>query len=144
MLHINHINFSLSLSLLGLLGFLPTLTQAISLPLPLPLPLPFRKPNLILSNDDGWAELNIREFFNALTAKPFGYNVLLSAPSENKSGTGSTDEPATVLNTTCEFDTCAIGSPAEGFNASDREYPHPHSYLQEKAFLMQFVSDSQV
>lgn len=77
--------------------------------------------NIILSNDDGWAELNIRTFFNALVAAPLRYDVVLSAPTENKSGTGSTDVPATVLNTTCEFDTCAIGSPAEGFNASFRK-----------------------
>ena len=75
--------------------------------------------NLVLSNDDGWAELNIRTFYNTLTASPFNFNVVLSAPSENQSGTGSSDATPTVLNTTCEFDTCAVGSPAEGFNASN-------------------------
>jgi len=79
-----------------------------------------RGDNIILANDDGWAELNIRTFFNVLSAPPFSHNVVLSAPAENESGTGSTDEPATVLNITCEFDTCPIGSPPEGF---DRENP---------------------
>jgi hypothetical protein len=84
--------------------------------------------NIILSNDDGWAELNIRTFFDALTGAPNHFNVVMSAPSENKSGTGSTDVPPTVLNTTCEFDTCPVGSPPEGFNASDREYLAPSSF----------------
>ena len=44
--------------------------------------------NIVLSNDDGWAEINIRSFYNALTA--VGDSVVLSAPAENKSGTGAT------------------------------------------------------
>lgn len=75
--------------------------------------------NVVLSNDDGWAELNIRTFFNALVANPQKFSVVLSAPTENKSGTGSSDATPTVLNTTCEFNTCPVGSPAEGFNSSD-------------------------
>lgn len=42
--------------------------------------------NLVLSNDDGWAEINIRTFYNALTAAR--NSVVLSAPAENESGTG--------------------------------------------------------
>ena len=42
--------------------------------------------NVLLSNDDGWAEINIRTFYNALTAA--GDSVVLSAPAENESGTG--------------------------------------------------------
>ena len=44
--------------------------------------------NIVLSNDDGWAEINIRAFYNALTAA--GDSVVLSAPAENESGTGNT------------------------------------------------------
>ena len=50
------------------------------------LPLITTATNVVLSNDDGWAEINIRAFYNALTAA--GDSVLLSAPAENESGTG--------------------------------------------------------
>jgi 5'-nucleotidase len=45
----------------------------------------------------------------------------MSAPAENESGTGSKTATPTVLATPCEFNTCPVGSPAEGFNASDRK-----------------------
>lgn len=51
------------------------------------LPLTARATNVVLSNDDGWAEINIRAFYNALTAA--GDSVVLSAPAENESGTGN-------------------------------------------------------
>lgn len=91
--------------------------------------------NIVLTNDDGWAVALVRAQNDALKAA--GHNVgvnllyrchhkrleqvVLSCPAENKSGTGSSSAPATVLASTCEFDTCPKGSPAEGFNASDRE-----------------------
>jgi 5'/3'-nucleotidase SurE len=59
------------------------------LPLPLALavfPLAARAANIVLSNDDGWAEINIRSFYNALTAA--GESVVLSAPAQDQSGTG--------------------------------------------------------
>jgi 5'/3'-nucleotidase SurE len=42
--------------------------------------------NIVLSNDDGWAEINIRQFYSALTSA--GNSVIISAPAENESGTG--------------------------------------------------------
>jgi len=42
--------------------------------------------NIVLSNDDGWAEVNIRVFYNALTKA--GNSVVLSAPAVDRSGTG--------------------------------------------------------
>ena len=51
------------------------------------LPLVAQCINVVLSNDDGWAEINIRSFYNALTAAQ--YSVVLSAPADNKSGTGT-------------------------------------------------------
>ena len=42
--------------------------------------------NVVLSNDDGWAEINIRTFYNTLTNA--GDSEVLSAPAENESGTG--------------------------------------------------------
>lgn len=44
---------------------------------------------IVQSNDDGWAELYTRSLHDALTAD--GHQVVLSAPAENKSGTGKTD-----------------------------------------------------
>lgn len=49
------------------------------------------------------------------------YQVILSAPAENESGTGSSTKTPTPLTQPCEYDTCATGSPAEGFNQSDRK-----------------------
>lgn len=39
---------------------------------------------IVQSNDDGWAELYIRSFNDALNAA--GHQVVLSGPAENKSG----------------------------------------------------------
>jgi 5'/3'-nucleotidase SurE len=51
------------------------------------LPLTAQAVNIISSNDDGWAEINIRQFYKTLTAA--GHSVVVSAPAENQSGTGS-------------------------------------------------------
>lgn len=50
------------------------------------LPFTVQSTNIVLSNDDGWAEKNIRVFYTALTDA--GDSVVLSAPAENESGTG--------------------------------------------------------
>jgi 5'-nucleotidase len=91
---------------------------------------------IVLTNDDGWAVAMIRAQNDAL--RTAGYDVgwppdhgtgpidipyrqvVLSCPAENKSGTGSSSAPPTVLTIPCEYDTCPVGSPAEGFNSSDR------------------------
>ena len=41
---------------------------------------------IVQSNDDGWAEANLRTFFEVLTTA--GQQVVLSAPAENQSGKG--------------------------------------------------------
>ena len=43
--------------------------------------------NIVSSNDDGWAEANVRALHEALTDA--GHKVVLSAPAENQSGTGN-------------------------------------------------------
>ncbi|MCJ1234146.1 hypothetical protein MMC14_002104 [Varicellaria rhodocarpa] len=90
------------------------------------LPLVAHCTNVILSNDDGWAEINIRTFYNALTCA--GHSVVLSAPAENESGTGSLDFPAKPLTRACEFNSCPSGSPAEGYNASMPRFNYVNSY----------------
>ncbi|KAF9440267.1 sure-like protein [Macrolepiota fuliginosa MF-IS2] len=74
--------------------------------------------NILVTNDDGWAVAQIRSEFDALAAVD-GFNVILSCPASNKSGTGNTTATPTVLTDPCEFDTCPAGSPAVGFNATD-------------------------
>ena len=74
--------------------------------------------NIVLSNDDGWAELNIRAFYNSLKAA--NNRVVVSAPALDQSGRGSLDAPPTpLLLGSCEFNSCPRGSPATGNNASD-------------------------
>lgn len=50
------------------------------------LPLLVESANVVLSNDDGWAEINVRTFYRFLTNA--GNSVVLSAPADNESGTG--------------------------------------------------------
>ncbi|KAL9619944.1 MAG: hypothetical protein Q9160_005501 [Pyrenula sp. 1 TL-2023] len=85
-----------------------------------------RAVNIILSNDDGWAELNIRTFYYSLTTA--GNSVVISAPADNKSGTGSTDQTPTPRTTPCEFNSCPANSPAEGYNASQPNFNYVNSY----------------
>jgi 5'-nucleotidase len=51
--------------------------------------------------------------------------VILSAPAENESGTGSSTETPTTVSGGCEFSTCPAGAPAEGFNSSDSTFEIP-------------------
>lgn len=47
---------------------------------------------------------------------------MLSAPVQNQSGTGSKEAEATPLTEAGEYDSVSVGGPAEGANATDREY----------------------
>ncbi|ESK96800.1 acid phosphatase [Moniliophthora roreri MCA 2997] len=86
---------------------------------------------LILTNDDGWAVAMIRAQNDALKAA--GYDVVLSCPAVNKSGTGSNSSEPTILQTPCEFDTCPIGSPAVGFNETDPRLNYVNSFPADAA-----------
>ncbi|KAJ5537532.1 acid phosphatase precursor [Penicillium frequentans] len=82
--------------------------------------------NIISSNDDGWAEVNIRALYEALTSA--GHVTVVSAPAEDESGTGSDQGTPTVLTEACEFDSCPAGSPAIGYNASQPRLNYVNSY----------------
>ncbi|MCJ1458130.1 hypothetical protein MMC28_008501 [Mycoblastus sanguinarius] len=82
--------------------------------------------NVVLSNDDGWAEINIRQFYDALTNS--GLSVIISAPAENESGTGSSDATPTPLTEPCEYNSCPSGSPATGYNSSMPRFNYVNSY----------------
>lgn len=97
-------------------------TSAIAL-----LPLAASAVNVLVSNDDGWAEINIRSFYSALTSA--GYSAIISAPAENQSGTGSSDAtPKTVDSNGCEFSSCPAGAPATGTNSSMTRFNYVNSY----------------
>jgi 5'-nucleotidase len=85
-----------------------------------------RSTNIVHTNDDGWAVAMVRAQNAALVHA--GYDVVLSAPAENESGTGSSTATPTVLTEPCEFNTCPIGSPPEGFNASDPRLNYVNSF----------------
>jgi 5'-nucleotidase len=93
-------------------------------------------------NDDGWAEANMRALFASL--EEAGHNVysfhslglrhlihiplccrqvVLSAPTQNESGTGSLDVAPLLPITLVEgqYNTIPVGSPSEGSNSTDRE-----------------------
>jgi hypothetical protein len=73
--------------------------------------------NVVQSNDDGWAEINIRQQYYSLTDA--GFNSFISAPAVDRSGTGSSDAPPTTVGSNgCEFGSCPAGSPAVGKNES--------------------------
>ncbi|KAJ5433630.1 uncharacterized protein N7458_012786 [Penicillium daleae] len=82
--------------------------------------------NIISSNDDGWAEVNIRALFDTLTAG--GHSVVVAAPAENQSGTGSSQGTPTTLTEACEFNSCPSGSPAIGHNTSQPRLNYVNSY----------------
>lgn len=82
---------------------------------------------IIQSNDDGWAEINLRTFFNVLNSA--GHQVVLSGPAENQSGTGSSDAaPKVVDSDGCIFSSCPGGSSATGANATDPRLNYVNSY----------------
>ncbi|KAM3414342.1 hypothetical protein BST61_g10989 [Cercospora zeina] len=95
-----------------LLSILPTLSSAL---------------NILQSNDDGWAELNIRSTFTALTTA--GFASIISAPAENQSGTSSRDaEPEDLGPQGCQFESCPPYSPAIGRNESEGRFNYVNSF----------------
>ncbi|EHK42007.1 uncharacterized protein TrAtP1_011675 [Trichoderma atroviride] len=69
---------------------------------------------IVQSNDDGWAELYLRSFNDALNEA--GHDVVLSAPADNQSGTGSSDSPPIPRTVPCEYDSCTGNGNATGHN----------------------------
>lgn len=73
--------------------------------------------NVVQSNDDGWAEINIRQQYESLTSA--GFDSFISASAIDRSGTGSSDAPPTTVGSNgCEFGSCPASSPPIGKNAS--------------------------
>lgn len=87
--------------------------------------------NLVLTNDDGWAVAQIRAQYAALTNA--GFEVVLSSPAENMSGTGSSTATPIPLIIPCEYDSCPAGSPAYGCNASEHHFNYVNAYPVDAA-----------
>ncbi|KAJ7630051.1 sure-like protein [Mycena polygramma] len=87
--------------------------------------------NIVLTNDDGWAVAQIRAQNDALKAT--GYNVVLSCPASNQSGTGPLSKTPTVLTSPCEFNSCPTGSPAIGSDPSDAQLNYVNAYPVDAA-----------
>ncbi|KAG8741914.1 hypothetical protein FRC10_002279 [Ceratobasidium sp. 414] len=89
-----------------------------------------RKPctqlKVLMGNDDGWAEANIRAFYQTLTAA--GYKAVISSPVQDQSGTGSSDAPAPPLAKAGRYGTVPAGAPAQGANATDPRLNYVNSY----------------
>ncbi|KAF8606448.1 sure-like protein [Ceratobasidium sp. AG-I] len=81
---------------------------------------------VLIGNDDGWAEANVRAFYQTLSTS--GYNVVLSAPVQNQSGTGSSDSPAKVLTEAGQYNSVPVGASAQGANATDPRLNYVNSY----------------
>lgn len=90
------------------------------------LPIVAQGVRIIQSNDDGWAESNIRELYYELDAS--GHDVVLSAPAENKSGTGSSDSEPQDRRQPCQYNSCPANSGPVGTNASDPRLNWVNSY----------------
>ncbi|KAM7205183.1 Survival protein SurE-like phosphatase/nucleotidase [Naviculisporaceae sp. PSN 640] len=65
---------------------------------------------IIQSNDDGWAELYVRSFHDALIAA--GHDAVLSAPADNMSGTSSLDIEPLPRRSACQYSSCPSSSNA--------------------------------
>lgn len=90
------------------------------------LPLAANAVNIVLSNDDGWADANIRVLYRTL--KGSGHGVLLSAPAIDQSGTGSSMSPPASLKHQCQYHTCPYGSPATGMWQTDPNITYVNSF----------------
>lgn len=89
-------------------------------------PLAVNAVNIVLSNDDGWADSNIRVLYRTLKAS--GHGILLSAPSIDQSGTGSSMSPPAPLDYQCQYHTCPFGSPATGMWQTDPNITYVNSF----------------
>ncbi|KAF2454868.1 survival protein sure-like phosphatase/nucleotidase [Lineolata rhizophorae] len=70
---------------------------------------------VLLNNDDGWWEANLRETYRLLSAED-GFDVLLVAPVTGQSGTGGSAEYSEdpYLSYPGQYDSVPAGSPAVG------------------------------
>ncbi|KAI9704813.1 MAG: hypothetical protein M1836_006593 [Candelina mexicana] len=75
--------------------------------------------NIIINNDDGFATVNIREFYKSLKAA--GHNAWIVAPVENQSGRGGTLSftDQAKLTSAGQYDSVPKGAPSFGHDPND-------------------------
>ncbi|KAK2832040.1 hypothetical protein FQN49_006912 [Arthroderma sp. PD_2] len=81
---------------------------------------------IVASNDDGWAEKNLHTFYDALTGH--GFDVVVSAPAQDKSGSGSSDRAPLKLTRPCQFNSCPAGSPPTGHDSKNPRFNYVNSF----------------
>ncbi|KAF2758006.1 survival protein sure-likephosphatase/nucleotidase-like protein [Pseudovirgaria hyperparasitica] len=81
---------------------------------------------IVQSNDDGWAEKNIRVFNEVLNAA--SHSVVLSGPADNQSGSSSSDKPPTPRIKPCEFNSCPANSGPVGADPNNSRLNYVNSY----------------
>ncbi|KAF2157098.1 5'/3'-nucleotidase sure family protein [Myriangium duriaei CBS 260.36] len=85
-----------------------------------------RAANIVIANDDGWAEMNIRTLQSTLTKA--GEHVVISAPATDQSGAGSSEGIPKILKSPCEYNSCPTGSPPTGHNTTDYKLNYINSF----------------
>ncbi|KAI5200406.1 hypothetical protein AUEXF2481DRAFT_69732 [Aureobasidium subglaciale EXF-2481] len=86
----------------------------------------FHAATIVLSNDDGWAEMNIRTLYRTLQGS--GHDVLMSTPPADQSSAGALTAPPTPLDIPCHYYACHAGSPVQGTWPSDHNITYVNSY----------------
>ncbi|KAK2595039.1 hypothetical protein QQS21_007229 [Conoideocrella luteorostrata] len=81
---------------------------------------------ILQSNDDGWAEGNVRAFNDVLRAA--GHAVVLSCPADNESGRGSLDTDPKPRKDPCMYNSCPANSGAIGSNTTRPDLNWVNSY----------------
>ncbi|KAH8835082.1 5'/3'-nucleotidase sure family protein [Flagelloscypha sp. PMI_526] len=81
---------------------------------------------VLIGNDDGWAEGNVRAFYSTL--KEGGWDAIISAPTENKSGTGSSSTTPTPLTSEGQYGTIPKGAAAIGVDSADDHIWYVNAY----------------
>ncbi|KAH6654542.1 survival protein sure-likephosphatase/nucleotidase-like protein [Truncatella angustata] len=81
---------------------------------------------ILQSNDDGWAELYIRTLNEALNEA--GHDVVLSAPAENNSGQGSSDEEPSPRDDACQYNSCSPDGAPVGTNSTNNRLNWVNSF----------------
>ncbi|KAG9079873.1 hypothetical protein FRC06_007364, partial [Ceratobasidium sp. 370] len=109
------------LSLTAILGLL-AVQSAVGAPAAAPHP----SVKVLVGNDDGWAEANVRAFYQTLSAA--GYDTILSAPVQDRSGTGSSEAVPQPLTKSGQYYSVPAGAPAQGANSTDPKLNYVNSY----------------
>lgn len=91
-----------------------------------PVALPKKSLNLLLGNDDGWAEANIRACYQVL--KEQGHVPAISAPTEDMSATGDKRKDVENLKDEGQYHSIPAGAPGYGCDPNDDHICYVNGY----------------